>query len=196
MIELSRAWRKISVSSTTGTARDSMMSLQDVSRPDRGELVDVAHQDEGRPRRDGLQQVVHQEGVDHRGLVDDQEVAVERRRLVFLESALLEAVFEEAVDRLGLVAGGLGHPLGGPAGRGGEQDLRPDPREDPDHRVDDRRLPGPGAAGDHHHLVAGDRADRLDLLFGQGDGELLLDPGDRLVRVDLPDGLGGLRSGP
>ena len=169
---------------------------EDVSRPDGGELVHVAHEDKGRPRRNGLEQVVHQEGVDHRGLVDDQEVAVERRILVFLEAALLEAVFEKAVDRLGLVARRLGHPFGGPAGRGGQEDLRPDARKDPEHGVDDRRLPRSGAAGDDQHLVAGDRADRLDLFFGKRDGELLLEPGDRLFRLDLPDGPGGLDQGP
>ena len=50
---------------------------KNIPRPDRGELVDVPHEDKGRPGGNGLEQVVHQQGVDHRGLVDDQKVAIE-----------------------------------------------------------------------------------------------------------------------
>ena len=46
--------------------------------PDRGQLVDVADQQQPGRRRDRLQQREHQRRVDHAGLVEDQEIAVER----------------------------------------------------------------------------------------------------------------------
>ena len=67
--------------------------------------------------RHRLEQAVHQRHVDHRDLVHDQQVAVERVLLVALEAAAGRVGLEQAVQGLGLEPGGLAHPLGGPAGR-------------------------------------------------------------------------------
>ena len=97
---------------------------------DRGQLVDVADDQQRRALGHRLEQRVHQQHVDHRRLVDDQQVAVERMLAVSLETAALGVDLEQPVDRLGLDPGRLGHPLGGAAGRRAEQrSSRPWPQE-------------------------------------------------------------------
>ena len=51
------------------------MSASTWPGPDRGQLVDVADQDHGGARRHGPHAALHQRHVDHRGLVDDEQVA-------------------------------------------------------------------------------------------------------------------------
>ena len=51
---------------------------QHLSRADRWQLVDVADDQQRGIVRHRLQQRLHQHDIDHRGLVDDQQVAVER----------------------------------------------------------------------------------------------------------------------
>jgi hypothetical protein len=58
-----------------------------------------------------------QHDVDHGGLVDNQQVAVERVFVAALEAAALGVDLQQPVDGLGLEAGRLGHVLGGAAGR-------------------------------------------------------------------------------
>ncbi len=60
---------------------------QHLARADRGQLIDIADQDQRRAVGQRPQHRAHQRHVDHRGLVDHQEVAVERRRLVAAEAA-------------------------------------------------------------------------------------------------------------
>ena len=113
---------------------------QHLPRPDRGQLVDVADQEQGRPARHRLEQRVHQRHVDHRDLVHDQQVALERVLLVALEAALGRVGLEQAVQGPGLAAGGLAQPLGGPAGRCGQGDGRRLGRQDLEDGVDQRGL--------------------------------------------------------
>ena len=103
------------------TGQDNV--FENVSSPDRGKLIHVPHQYEGGPGRNGLHEVVHQDCIDHRGLVHDKEVTVERSFLVFLKSSLLNTVLQQPVNRFGLMTGGLTHPFGGPPGRGGQHDV-------------------------------------------------------------------------
>ncbi len=71
--------------------------------------------------------MVHQNGVDHGGLIHDQEVAVERVFIVLLESSFLNAVLQQTMDGLGLVSGSLAHPLRGPPGGSSQHDIDPEP---------------------------------------------------------------------
>ena len=48
MIRLSAAWRKISVSRTTGMTPEAMMSASTWPGPDRRQLVDIADKDQRR----------------------------------------------------------------------------------------------------------------------------------------------------
>lgn len=72
------------------------------TRPDRWELVHVTHQNQTGSRRDRLQEGVHQHDVDHRGLVYNDQVGLQRSMLVPLEPAVLRAELQEPVDGLGL----------------------------------------------------------------------------------------------
>ncbi len=65
------------------------------SGADAGELVDVAYEDESASFGDSLEQGIHQERVDHRDFVDDDDVFGERAIFVTQEGTLL--VFQEAV---------------------------------------------------------------------------------------------------
>ena len=140
---------------------------EDIAGTDRWQLVRVTDHDEAGAAVDGLQEGVHEEDVDHGHLVDDDDVALERIVFVALEvtAHLVATVFvlvraalvlEEAVDRGGRPAGGLGHALRGAAGRGTEQDGLPFIREHADNGVDGRGFSGTRAAGDDEEAgVAG-----------------------------------------
>ena len=69
--------------------------------------------------------MVHENGVDHGGFVDDQKVALQRGLIVFLETAFLDAVFQQAVNGLGLVTGSLTHPFRRSARRSRQQYFNP-----------------------------------------------------------------------
>ena len=74
------------------------------------------------PGGHGLEQVVGEHRVQHGRLVDDEQIGVQRIRRVALErEAFGRLEFEQAVDGLGLVAGGLGQTFGGAARRRGQQ---------------------------------------------------------------------------
>ena len=154
---------------------------QNLPRPDRGQLIDIADQQQRRPLRQGTQDGAHQRHVDHRGLVDHQQIAIERRVLVAPETAGPRIGFEQAMDRLRLEAGALGQALGGAAGRGAERDRDRLGDQDLEQRVDQRGLADAGAAGDDHHL--GDECDPERCLLAVGKRQLrpLLDPRDRLI---------------
>ena len=92
------------------------------------------------------------------------------------------------MDGLGLEAGRFGHALGGPAGRGAQQQADALGGEDAQDRVDDGRLADARAAGDDEHLRQQGQPDRGDLAFGQRQAGLLLDPRQRLLRVDVGPG--------
>ena len=60
---------------------------QYLPRPDRRQLIDIANEQQRRPGRQGAEHSAHQRHVDHRGLVDDQQIAVERRLFVAPKAA-------------------------------------------------------------------------------------------------------------
>ena len=64
--------------------------------------------------------------------------------------------------------------------------MHPEPLrlQQPDHGLENRRLPRAGAAREDEQLLLEREADRLALLLGQGKPGLLLDPGQRLIHVD------------
>ena len=54
---------------------------------------------------------LHQHDIDHRGLVDDEQIAIEGIVGVAFETAAPGIDLQEAVDRFGLDAGRFGHAL-------------------------------------------------------------------------------------
>ena len=64
---------------------------------------------------------MHQQDVDHGGLVDDQQIAFEPVVGIPFEAAAFQVNLQQPVDGLGLEPGGFGHALGGTARRGAQQ---------------------------------------------------------------------------
>ena len=88
---------------------------------DRGQLIDVADKEHGGSIVDRLHQGVHQDDIDHGGLVDDEKIAGKRIVLVAPEAAGLRIGLQQAMDGLGFMAGRFRHPLGRAARRGAER---------------------------------------------------------------------------
>ena len=84
--------------------------------------------------------------------------------------------------------GGFGHALGGTARRGAQRQAHALGGEDAQDRVDDGRLAHTGSAGDDEDLRHEGEPDRGHLTVGQRQAGLLLDPRQRLLRVDVGPG--------
>ena len=133
---------------------------------DRGQLVHVADQQQVRPRRDRLDQFVGQDQVEHAGLVDHDQVGVQR--MVPVEAGVpAGAQLQQPVHGGGRVPGQLGQPFRRPPGRRRQHDLRPLRRRQRDHRLDGERLPAARPAGQHRHPLRQRQPHRLLLLGGQ-----------------------------
>ena len=140
---------------------------QHLPGPDGGQLVDIADDEQRRVVGRRFHQRLHQHDVDHRGLVDDQQIAIEGIVGVALEPAGLGIDLQQPMDRLGLDARRFGHALGGAARGGAEQQFHALGRENLQDRVDDRRLADARAAGDHQRLRHQRQPDRGPLTVGE-----------------------------
>ena len=121
---------------------------QHVARANRRELVHIANQQQVAALVDGAKQVVHQQDIDHRGLVDDHQVGVQRVLLIAQEwtpGARFE--LQQAVDRLGFQTGGLSEPFGGPPGWRSQKDGVVAGLEQADDRAGDGAFAGARSAG-------------------------------------------------
>ena len=87
---------------------------EDLAGPHRGQLIVVSHHQHGRPCGDRLDQSMHQRHVDHRGFVDDQQIAVQLVLGAAVEGPRSGIDLQQAVDRLRFEPGGLAQPLGRP----------------------------------------------------------------------------------
>jgi hypothetical protein len=90
-------------------------------RSDGWQLVDIADDQQRRLVRDCFHERLHQHDVDHRRLVDDEQIAIERIVGVAFETAALWIDFQESVDRLGLDSRRFGHALRRAARGGAKQ---------------------------------------------------------------------------
>ena len=98
--------------------RDSAVDdvAQHSSGSDRGQLVHVAHQNQTGACGKRPQQIAHERDIHHRGLVHDQQIAVDRILFIAGETPGTWLGFEQAVNGFRFQAGGLGEPLGRAAG--------------------------------------------------------------------------------
>jgi hypothetical protein len=94
---------------------------QNLTRADRGQLVNIAHDKDGGVVRNCLQQGLQQGNIDHRAFINDQQIALERAFLVALETERFRIDFQHAVDGLRLHSGRFLHPFGSSPGRGAQQ---------------------------------------------------------------------------
>jgi len=121
IILLCAAWRNTSVNRTVGHGAGADDVGQNLPRTDGWQLVDITDDKKRRMIRDGLEQRLHERDIDHGGLVDDQQIALEWIFIIALEAEGLRVELQQAVDGLGLHAGGFGHALGCSSGGGAEE---------------------------------------------------------------------------
>jgi hypothetical protein len=117
MMRLAAACRNTSVNRTTDTAPVG----EHVPGSDGWQLVDISNDQQRCVVRDRFHERLHQHDVDHRGLIDHEQIAIERIVRVAFEAAAPGIDLQESVDRLGLDAGRFGHALRGAARGGAEQ---------------------------------------------------------------------------
>jgi hypothetical protein len=133
---------------------------------------------------DGAKQRRGELGVQHAGLVDDDEVSRERVLRVGREASGGRIELQQPVDGRSLDARGLLHALGGAARRGAQQ--HPDALGDQDvaQRLQDRRLARTRPAGEHADFAAEGHHDRRGLRFREAEAGAFLGPRHRLLGVD------------
>jgi hypothetical protein len=119
---------------------------------------------------DGLEELVGHQHIQHGGLVDHHQVGVQR--MVAVKGGIpTRAQLQQPVQGGRLQPGQLGQALGGPAGRGGQQNLDPLGAGQGDHGPHGVALATAGPAGQHRHPLGQSQPDRRLLLGGQGDAD-------------------------
>ena len=157
---------------------------EDLSRADRGQLVNIADNQQCGFIGQGLEQRLHQHHVDHGGFVDDEQFTVDRVVVVLLEPAIFWIDFEEAVNRLCLEARRLRHALCGAASGRAKKKLDALRRQNAQDGVDDRCLSDARTAGDDEDLRHQSQANGFILAFRQRQTGFLFDPGEGLGWID------------
>ena len=161
---------------------------QKIARPDRRQLVDVAHEHEPRAVGQRLDQRLHEHDVHHGYLVQDHRVALERIGQVAGKGrapARAEARLEQAVDGLGLHAGQLGQAFGCAAGRRSEQRVQAERLEhlqNPAHRG---RFARARPAGQDDQTAARRARDGLPLLFRIREFRAVHERAQQLVHIEI-----------
>ena len=158
-----------------------------VARPHGGQLVRVSHQHQPGAGPQCPQQCGEQGHVHHAHLVHDDSLRLQGLLLRFLEGHLMAGLVpghaQQPVDRLGLHARQLAHPLRRPARGGRQHDVQPHFLEQGHNAPDGGGLAGAGAAGQEDDAGLRRQLHRLPLQGGVGDALLLLDLRHGPVRV-------------
>ena len=96
---------------------------QHLPRSDGWQLVDIADDQQRRVVWRRFHERLHQHDIDHRGLVDDEQIAIEGIVSVAFEPTAPGIDLQEPMDRLGLDSRRFGHALRRAARGGAEQQL-------------------------------------------------------------------------
>ena len=164
-----------------GSTGDQIM--QHHAGTDGRELVRITDDEQMRSLRQGGEQLGHQWRVDHRRLVDDEQIADER--LATMTTPLAIALeFEQAVQRFGLQSGAFGQALRCAAGGGCEHEFDLLALQNEQNAAQDRRLSHTGSAGDDEQALPQGLAHGPLLAFGQFFAGLLHHPTQRGIFVD------------
>src|SRR5580704_14112180 len=183
MILLCAACRNTSVSRTTGTAPEAMMSARTCPGPTEGNWSMSPTM-----RRALLSGTAFSSAcISMTSTIEVSSTTSRSHRVVHIafEAAALRVCLEQPMNRLGLKAGGLGHALGCAAGRGAKEQVDALRSENAQDRIDEGRLADSWAAGNDEHLRQQSQADCLGLTAGEREASLGLDPGECLMRVDV-----------
>ena len=156
-------------------------------------MIHVADQNHHCRSGDSFEELVGQRHIDHRTFVGNQHIAFEGIVRVAFELAIERIDFQQAMDGLRFQPSRFAKPLGRPAGWRAEQRLDAFDAHDRQNGIDQGGLAHSGSAGDHQQLRRQGKANCLLLAVGQLDGELLLDPGNRLVGSEVRQSRGSRR---
>ena len=115
-------------------------------------MVHIAHQYDMAVPVHGAQEMVHQQQINHRDLVDDDEIHFKRVVFIALKDAIPGIVFKQAVDRLRRLSRALGNPFGGAPGRRCQGKAHLGASKDRKHGLEQRRLARSRPARDHQDL--------------------------------------------
>jgi hypothetical protein len=138
-----------------------------IPRPDGGKLIHVADHDQSGGLRKSPEQGVHEQHVHHRGLIDNEKIAVQRVILIAQELSRCRIDFQQAVNGLCFQPSGLGEPLRGPAGGSAQQTLHSLGSQDHQDRVHQGGLAYTGAARDDGDAAGQDGLQRFPLARGE-----------------------------
>src|SRR4051812_24127215 len=193
MIRLSAACRNTSVSRTTGTMPEPMMSASTCPGPTEGSWSTSPTRITAEPFRTALR-VAARIGTSTM-LVSSRTSRVQSSGFSSVRLKPPPAGSNSS-NRWIVLASSLGHPLGRPPGGGGQQDLDPLGRQDLQDGVDQRGFTHPRPAGDDHDLGRQGHPDRRLLALRQRDAQLGLDPRDSLVGLNARPGRLPVPQGP
>src|SRR5687768_4810901 len=112
--------------------------------------------------------MVHEDNIDHRGFIHDDQVVVESMVAIPLETTQTRLKLQQAMDGLRLAASRFAQPFGRATSRGAEGDAELLRRKDLDDAADECRFADAGATRDDEYLVRRRAADRVPLSRGQG----------------------------
>ena len=151
-----------------GQALGGQQVAQDLPGPDAGQLVDVADQQQMRPGWDRLDQLVGQQHIQHRGLVDHHQVGVQG--MVAVKGGVpTRAQLQQPVQGGRLQPGQLRQAFGGPTGRRGQHHLGSLGAGQGDDGAHGVALAAARPAGQHRHPLGQRQPHRRGLLGGQRD---------------------------
>src|SRR6516164_5841450 len=184
MIRLCAACRNTSVSRTTGTAPDEMMSASTWPGPTEGSW--------------SMSPTINREALSGTALKSacismtstmEASSTTSRSQSSGLSSPPPEATplrvnVQQSMDCLGLEAGRLGHALGRAASRRTQQKGCALRCEDAQDRLDDGGFADAGPAGHDQHLGHQRESDCRDLAVREGKADALLDPRQGFVGID------------
>ena len=159
--------------------------LEHVARAHAGQLIRVAYQNDAGAGQHRPHEPPHQGHVHHAHFIHDQAVAFQRIVLAAGKSAAVAAVFQQAVDGLGFLAGGLAHALGGAACRRAQENVVVLLQQG-QNAADDGGLAGAGAAGDDQHAFFHRASNRLTLGLGERNAGLFFVFGNASVQTLHP----------
>ena len=151
---------------------------EDTARADTWKLVLVSHQDQPCSRHNRGKKGMHQVDINHRHLINDDDIRVERIICVPLKMHICRGIihisrqFQKTMDRACLTASCLCHSFRRSSGRRCQENVEAFCLKIMDHRIDGRRFSGSGTSGQDHktavcrlndcrllHLI------QLDLIF-------------------------------
>ena len=131
----------------------------------------------------GAHQLVHQWHIDHRHLIHDQQIALQRIRF-FSGKAFAGLKLQQPMNRLRGQTGGFGKTLGCASGRRAKQALDVLGSQHAKDGIHQRCLAHARPASDHQGASTQGLRQRRLLMIGQSRACLRLAPGDRLLGVD------------